>query len=81
MGVLDILSGEFNLNPITVKQVAPRIFYITTFDAKPEIVIYDILGCEIQEIRNPEVYWTAPASGTYFIQDKKNTNTRKIVAY
>ncbi len=81
MGVLDIFSSEFDLSLITVKQVAPRIFYITTFDAKPEIYIYDILGCEIQEIRNSEVYWTAPASGTYFIQDKKSTNTRKIVAY
>lgn len=81
MGIVDVVNRDLHLGEMAVKQVAPRIFYITTFDAKPEIYIYDILGRQIHEIKTPELYWTAPASGIYFIQDKKNTNTRKIVAY
>lgn len=81
MSIVDVVNHDLHLGEIVVKQVAPRIFYITIFDAKPEINIYDILGCEVQKIRNSEVYWTAPASGIYFIQDKKTSNTRKIVAY
>ncbi|MGB3479583.1 MAG: hypothetical protein WBB67_10515 [bacterium] len=81
MGIVDVFTRDLHLGEMAVKQVAPRIFYITTFDAKPEIYIYDILGRQVHEIKTPELYWTAPASGAYFIQDKKNTNTRKIVAY
>lgn len=81
MGIMDIPNLDVGLYEVSVQQVAPRVFYITTFDAKPEIYIYDILGRQVHEIKIPELYWTAPASGAYFIQDKKNTNTRKIVAY
>ena len=81
MGIVDLFIDDLHFCKMAVKQVAPRIFYITTFDAEPEIYIYDILGRQIHEIKTPELYWIAPASGAYFIQDKKNTNTRKIVAY
>jgi len=81
MSIVDVVNRDLHLGEMAVQQVAPRIFYITTFDAEPEIYIYDILGRQVHEIKTPEVYWTAPASGTYFIQDKKTSNTRKIVAY
>lgn len=81
MGVLDHFSDEMNQYPIAVKQIAPRIFYITTFDVKPQIRIYDIVGRAVHEISSSELYWTAPASGIYFIRDTKTAYTHKIIAY
>jgi len=81
MGVLDVFSSELDLGLITVKQVAPRIFYITSFDSNPQICIYDIVGRAVHEIKTCELYWTAPASGIYFVRDSKTAYTQKIIAY
>jgi hypothetical protein len=81
MGVRDILTGHIDPLSMNVIQIAPRIFYILSYDANPRMCIYDIIGRAVCDISVPELYWTAPASGVFFVYDKKTAHTHKIIAY
>lgn len=80
-GVGEEITTYADNDDIKVMYLGSRVFYIETNNTNPKICIYDILGRQIQKFDVPEIYWTAPASGIFFLRDKKTNITKKIVVY
>jgi len=80
-GVTEEMGCDIEYHNIEIKQLGPRLFYVKYYDSRPDIYIYNILGRRIKTIKIPEAYWAAPASGVFFVRDKKANVTKKIIAY
>lgn len=81
MGIREETNQYYDTDDITIKRIGPRLFYISTYQVKPNLRIYDILGRQVQKIKRPKTYWFAPSSGIFFLNDKKHKITKKIVVY
>jgi hypothetical protein len=66
-------------DPLTIRQVNPRLFYIEYRSCGSGIQIHDIMGRVVLLSKKDCFYWSAPASGVYFIS--RDRNTKKIVVY
>jgi len=78
LGQEEEFSGEIN-ESLIVRQMNSRLFYIEDRSSNSKIRIYDILGRVVLSSKKDNFYWSAPASGIYFISSYKNT--KKIVVY
>jgi len=78
LGQEEEFSGKIN-ESLIVQQLNSRLFYIKNHLSNSNIRIYDIQGRVVLLSKKNNFYWSAPASGVYFISN--NRNTKKIIVY
>lgn len=57
------------------------VYAITSRVTHPDIHIYDVAGKHVAMFDRPEVIWKAPACGIYFIQEKTEQITKKVIVF
>jgi hypothetical protein len=63
------------------ERVCCGVYRITSALDTPDIHIYDIAGKHVGSFHKPDVFWKAPSSGIYFVQEKNHQITKKVIVF
>jgi hypothetical protein len=66
---------------ITITRCAPRLFHIFCTLQQPDIVIYDAVGRSVFQATSNETFWQIPACGVYFVTERSNGLTYKVIGF